>query len=333
MAEKLRIESLNVRGLRDRTKRCDILDRAKQRHADIILLQETHWIETDYTDIRDDWNIEVLISGNSTASRGTAILLNKTFEYKIHKTIMDENGRYSIIDIEITLIGRVTICSVYSPNENIEPFIEELFEKINSINNVFHIIGGDWNMIQNFELDTYNYEKWNDKKASKLLEDKKIEFELVDIWRIKNDKVKRYSWWKKTPRKAGRLDYFLVSEQLTARTDKVEIMSPYKTDHGVISIEIIISQEPRGPGYRKLNTELLKEQDLQTQIREELKLIKRTYALTPYDQNNLEINELNIEYSIKPDIMWEVMLVQLRGIILDFAKKKKKKNIEGKRDN
>ena len=98
----------------------------------------------------------------------------------------------------------MTIGSVYSRNEQIEPFLEELFEKINSINNVFHIIGGDWNMIQNFELDTYNYEKWNNKKASKLLEDKKTEFDLVDIWRLKNDNVKRYSWWKKTPRKAGR---------------------------------------------------------------------------------------------------------------------------------
>ena len=38
----------------------------------------------------------------------------------------------------------------------------------------------------------------------------------------------------------------------------------------------------------------------------------------------LEINGMNIEYSIKPDIMWEVMLVQLRGIIIDFAKKKKR---------
>ena len=114
MAEKLRIESLNVRGLRDKDKRFDILDRAKQRHADIILLQETHWIEADYTYIREDWNIEVLIAGNSTTSNGTAILLNKTFEYKIHKTIMDQNGRYLIIDLEITLIGRVTICSVYA---------------------------------------------------------------------------------------------------------------------------------------------------------------------------------------------------------------------------
>ena len=42
-------------------------------------------------------------------------------------------------------------------------------------------------MIQNFELDTYNYEKWNNKKG------KKTEFELVDILRIKNTNTKRFS--------------------------------------------------------------------------------------------------------------------------------------------
>ena len=30
-------------------------------------------------------------------------------------------------------------------------------------------------MIQDFKLDTYNYEKWNNKTASKNLEDKKVE--------------------------------------------------------------------------------------------------------------------------------------------------------------
>ena len=119
MEEKLRIESLNGRGLRDRTKRSDIFDRARMRHTDILLLQETHWTETDYTDIKEDWHIELIISGNSTAARGTAILLNKTFKYKIHNTIIDKNGRYTIIDIEITLIGRITISSIYAPNEQI----------------------------------------------------------------------------------------------------------------------------------------------------------------------------------------------------------------------
>ena len=324
MEEKLRIESLNVKGLRDRTKRCDIFDRAKTRNTDILFLQETHWTETDYTEIRDDWNIEVIISGNSTAAKGTAMLLNKTFEYKIHKTIIDPNGRYIMIDIEITLIGRLTIGNIYAPNEQIEPFIEEIFEQINTLNNVFHIIGGDWNMIQNFDLDTFNYEKWNNKRASKNLENKKIEFELVDIWRIKNTNTKIFRWWKKTPRKAGRLDYFLVTEQLITTIGKVEVLSPYKSDHGTITMELLTSQEKREPGYWKLNTNLLKDKDLQLKIKEELKLIKRTYALTPYEQNNLEFNEAEIEYSIKPDVMWEVMLVQKRGIIIDFSKQKKK---------
>ena len=180
-------------------------------------------------------------------------------------------------------------------------------------------------MIQDFKLDTYNYEKWNNKTASKKLEDKKVEYDLVDIWRIKNNNNKRFSWWKKAPRKAGRLDFFLVSDQLTTRIGNTEILSPYKSDHGTISIELMISDEKKGLGSWKLNTYLLKDKELQDKIGEELKLIKRTYALTPNDQNNLEANEIEIEYSIKADIMWEVMLTQIRGIIIDYAKKKKRK--------
>ena len=51
-------------------------------------------------------------------------------------------------------------------------------------------------------------------------------------------------------------------------------MSPYKSDHGIITMELIISHEKRGPGSWKLNANLLKDKDLQLKIREELKLIK-----------------------------------------------------------
>ena len=137
---------------------------------------------------------------------------------------------------------------------------------------------------------------------------------------------------EKTPRKAGRLDFFLVTEQLITRVGNVEIMSPYKSDHGTIMMELIISEEKRGPGSWKLNTELLKDKDLQTKIRDELKLIKRTYALTPYEKNNLEVNEQDIEYNIKADVMWEVMLVQIRGIIINFAKQKKKREMQREKE-
>ena len=70
---------------------------------------------------------------------------------------------------------------------------------------------------------------------------------------------------------------------------------------------------------------LLRDKNLQAKIKEELKLIKRTYALTPYEQDNLELIEEEIEYSINPEVMWEVMLTQRRGIIIKFAKIKKRK--------
>ena len=72
-------------------------------------------------------------------------------------------------------------------------------------------------------------------------------------------------------------------------------------------MEIKISNEKRGPGLWKLNSELLRDRNLQAKIKEELKLIKRTYALTPYEQDNLELIEEEIEYSINPEIMWEVI--------------------------
>ena len=89
-------------------------------------------------------------------------------------------------------------------------------------------------------------------------------------------------------------------------------------------MEVIISNEKRGHGLWKLSTDLLRDKDLQTKIKEELKLIKRTYALTPYEQDNLELIEGEIEYSVRPEIMWEVMLAQIRGIIIEFAKVKKR---------
>ena len=108
----------------------------------------THWTMTDYTDLKELWNIEILISGNSNSARGTAILLNKTFEYKLHYYILDNNGIFVLLDIEITFLGRITLGSIYAPNDQIEPFIKELFNNIHEFGDVFHIIGGDWNMIQ-----------------------------------------------------------------------------------------------------------------------------------------------------------------------------------------
>ena len=38
---------------------------------------------------------------------------------------------------------------------------------------------------------------------------------LVDPWRLQNPTLRRYTWRQPTPLKQSRLDFFLISEELT----------------------------------------------------------------------------------------------------------------------
>ena len=75
------IISANVRGLRQQFKRIDLFEYFKKSKTDIICLRETHLVHKDLNTLNKEWNIEYFIAGNSTNSRGVAILINNTFEY------------------------------------------------------------------------------------------------------------------------------------------------------------------------------------------------------------------------------------------------------------
>ena len=45
------------------------------------------------------------------------------------------------------------------------------------------IITGDWNLINDFEKDTFNYRKLNNPKAQQIVTEYKNKLDLIDIWR------------------------------------------------------------------------------------------------------------------------------------------------------
>ena len=67
-------------------KRIDVLNYFKDKKADIICLQDTHWVEKDEPQIRAIWGNESIVHGLKTNSRGVAILFGKDFEFKILHT-------------------------------------------------------------------------------------------------------------------------------------------------------------------------------------------------------------------------------------------------------
>ena len=56
------------------------------------------------------------------------------------------------------------------------------------------------------------------------------ENDLCDIFRVRNPEMKCYTWRRKTPFKKGRLDYFLISDQLQNQIDQVDIIPSIQSD-------------------------------------------------------------------------------------------------------
>ena len=52
------------------------------------------------------------------------------------------------------------------------------------------------------------------KESVKCVEDVMMNYDLVDIWRIRNPNSKKFSWQQKSPIIQRRLDYWLISDLL-----------------------------------------------------------------------------------------------------------------------
>ena len=132
-ASCLNILSANIRGLRDWGKRGDMWLNFQKSGMDIICLQETHLIEEYLDTLVKEWNIEFIISGNSSNSRGVAILINNTFEYKIDSINKDKEGRYIILNLTINNSISILIVNVYGHNNDNPTWYENLFKKIENL--------------------------------------------------------------------------------------------------------------------------------------------------------------------------------------------------------
>ena len=64
-----------------------------------------------------------------------------------------------------------------------------------------------------------------------------FDFNLVDIWRIRNPDKKRYTWKQNKPLVQRRLDYWLISDDFQDDVDNTGIISAIKTDHAAIVLQ------------------------------------------------------------------------------------------------
>ena len=306
------------------------LDYFKSLKADIICLQETHLTQKDLNTLLKEWNIEYKLSGTSTNSRGTAILINNTFEYYISNKVLDPDGRYIILELDIINLLKVAIINLYAPNKDKPDWFNALFKKVNKLLFENEIYVGDWNVLLT-GLDRYNYNKVRYPQANSAIKDFLSKHNLIDIWRIQNLERKRYTWKTSNPCRRSRLDYFLITEDLLSLDPQTDILNAYRSDHNIISMSCLKSTQPRGKGLWKFNNSLLENKKFCSMIKKEINYIKSTYALPIYSPNYVETNEISLELSIPVTLFPETLLCQLRGQIIKFSKNLKKKEKESER--
>ena len=322
----LKISTLNVNGLNETNKRRDVLCFLREQKHDIYFLQETHIKESSENYIRATWGYDIWTAGNSTNRNGVAILFNSTFEHKVHNVIKDPEGSYILMDVDI-LDKRLTLTNIYGPSTGDNPyFFEKIFNLVNQIGNEIIITGGDWNCLQNPNLDSRNYSGNPLRPRSRRkINDWMGDLDLIDVFRKLFPDKRAYSWRRFNSTKQGRLDYFLISSDLLGEIKSATIRPGYRTDHSLVTITIKKKEFKRDRTFWKFNNSLLKDSEYVRIIKELIEKIKSQYSVLIYAQDeipNIPANE--IQLNISDQLFFETLLMEIRGKTISYSSYKKK---------
>ena len=187
----------------------------KNKKCHIYCLQDTHFTAKDEINIRDQWGSNCLFSNNRSNARGVAILFGKELDYKIQRSIIDTDGNFIILDLNV-YNQKITLVNLYGPNNNKPDFFQHISNYIDEIGNSENFICGDFNCVLNPELDYYNYKTINNPKArDKIVELVSTKY-LLDPFRENYPTQKKFTWKRRNPCKQARLDFFFDIRKLDA---------------------------------------------------------------------------------------------------------------------
>ena len=319
MSDKIRVLSANCQGLQNLRKRADVLNYIDNLDVNIVCLQDTHWLSKDETHIKTIWKGECLLNGRRSNSRGVAILLKNSFEFKIKSTFVDDVGNLISVDLLINK-NIFKIINIYAPNQDSPDFFVAI-DKIISEDNFDHlIICGDFNLILDPSLDSYNYRSVNNPKSRALVLQLMRTHYLTDTFRHFHTKLKRYTWRRTKPFQQARLDYFRVNSTLLDHIDTSIILPGYRSDHSFLQMNIFLTKFVRGKGVWKLNTSLLQNMDYVNTINSIIDAEKRLYVIPIYSLDYLKIIEdSEIKFTISDSLFLETLLSRIRGETIKFS--------------
>jgi hypothetical protein len=195
------------------------------------------------------------------------ILFNNKYEVKF--SYEDEEGRNIIAVLEHEE-QTIIVSNAYFPNDHKAGmvFAEKMYLKILEVQsnypNNLTICAGDFNTCMSNEDSMGRNESRNEKLLADVITGNNLVTKLKDSYRSIHPSD-GYTW--KRGNIYSRLDYIFVSEGFLRRVTKAETDWAFETsDHAAVKISIHIDEPIKGPGIKKINAEILKENVVEKQI-------------------------------------------------------------------
>jgi len=120
---KIKICTLNTRGLGNYKKRQSVFMWLKKSNYNIIFLQETHSTNIVENTWRGEWNDQCLFSHGTSASTGVCILFKGLTHLQISKEFHDDKGRLLVCQIKFG-DESFTLCNLYGYNNDNPGFFD-----------------------------------------------------------------------------------------------------------------------------------------------------------------------------------------------------------------
>ena len=324
MTESIRIASVNCQGLSTLNKRIDVFEYYRTKNYNIICLQDTHFTEEEEKSISSQWGYDCFFNSFTSNARGVAILINNNFEFEFLKERKVKGGNILAVEINIEKV-RFTLINIYGPNTDQPEFFDLIKEWIIEFENENFVICGDFNLVQNPTLDTFNYKNINHPKARKRLMQIMLDLNIIDYYRVIFPKKRSFTWRKRNPIKQARLDYFLIADQLQNITTNIFTQPSYRSDQSSVIIEFKLDTFTKGKGLWKFNNSLLKDKEYVEKVKQTIYRLKRQYAMCFYREDIVkDIANEDIHFNIDDLLFFETLMMEIRGLTISHASYKKK---------
>lgn len=310
----LNIVSLNVRGLRDLTKRKALFLFCKRTDADLIFLQETHSCDSDCKFWKSQWGNSIYLDHGSNHSAGLMIFSHK-FKGDVIESASSKEGRWLLLVVKVENLI-FFLCNVYGYNSRncnkvlLSDLAAKMLDLQKKYTNTQLIVAGDFSETPDNFMDHLPPRLSQGVQTNGIISSFCSQLSLVDAWRFFNNTVQDFTWCNRPKTLRSRIDFFLISHPLLQHVKKVSHHHAPLTDHKMISLKLLTSNSSHGcRGYWKMNCSLLNDATFNLSVEDCLNECFHSDTFTSYGHK------------------WELFKYKVRALAIKRSKELKKNTL------